>query len=79
VPRYLSTSPYEQTLMGLSVGVNGTAVFPTAGRPDPAPGSTVVLGEGDEIETAAEIHFPGAARLDTPTPAPTSTEETAKP
>lgn len=85
MPRYLSTSPYEQTLMGLSVGVNGVAVFPADGRPDPVDGATVVLGEGDQIEAPTELHFPGADRVDSPTPAPTpagapsSSEETAQP
>lgn len=70
MPRYRSTSPFEQVLMGLSVGADKLAVFPADGRPDPVPGSTVVLGCGDEIETAGEIAFPGALRLDQPPDAP---------
>lgn len=91
MPRYRSTSPFEQVLLGLSVGQQDVAVFPAGGRPDPVPGSTVVLGCGDEIETADEIAFPGALRLDqpttppdpgigpTPTPVPGQPEETPKP
>lgn len=82
MPRYRSTSPFEQVLMGLSVGVGGVAVFPADGRPDPIPGATVVLGCGDEIETPQPIHFPGALEVDIPTPVTgpaTSTEETPQP
>lgn len=70
MPRYRSTSPFEQVLMGLSVGENGVAVFPADGRPDPIAGSTVVLGPGDEIETPAPVAFPGALEVDQPAPAP---------
>lgn len=68
MPRYEATSPFGQDLLGLSVGIDGVAVFPADGRPDPLPGSTVHLELGDEIETPGEIAFPGAYRLDTPAP-----------
>lgn len=79
MPRYRSTSPFEQVLMGLSVGANGVSVFPADGRPDPTPGSTVLLGPGDEIETPDPLAFPGALDVGAPTPvtgSATSTEET---
>lgn len=81
MPRYRATSPFEQVLMGLSVGVDGTAVFPAEGRPDLLPGSTVALGLGDEIETAEPVAFPGAYEVDPPAPSAPATpaEETPQP
>ena len=79
MPRYRATSPFEQVLLGLSVGVDGTAVWPADGRPDPAAGSTVVLAEGDEIETPEPHPFPGALEVDAPTPDPTATTTTEVP
>lgn len=72
MPRYQSTSPFEQVLVGLSVGVDGTTVTPADGRPAPADGTTVVLAHGDVLETTAPYHFPGAAELDQPAPTPTA-------
>lgn len=84
MPRYRSTSPFEQVLMGLSVGQPGVTVWPADGRPEPVDGSTVVLGYGDEIATDQPIHFPGAYEVDAPTTAtpvtaPTTTEENPQP
>lgn len=82
MPRYRSTSPFEQVLMGLSVGANGVSVFPADGRPDPAAGSTVLLGPGDEIEAPDPLAFPGAAEVDTsptPTPAPVAATPAEEP
>ena len=68
MPRYEATSPFGQDLLGLRVGIDGVAVFPANGRPDPLPGTTVHLELGDEIEAPTELHFPGAYRLDAPQP-----------